>query len=304
MSFTPLPTPPSRQDPATFADRGDAFLGALPQFQVELNALGTQASVDAAAAAVSASNAADSEFIALSSANYKGEWSTLTGSLNKPAAVSHNEVFWALLNNLADVTASEPGVSADWITIPSGAKFYLYDNRNNVRSLVPQDGYQIIIESLGIFVFYESSTEIDDDETCFATSNGRFLLDAASFELNEALTLPADSIRDLEIARSNALDARIIDLELFSGKFLYGSGASAITSVAATTQASFTITVTGAAVGDRAFVSPGDALTARMSIYARVTADNTVTVYLNNPSAAASGTLSGLNLFTVAVLKQ
>lgn len=35
--FTPLPTPPSTLDPANFNYRADAFLGALPTFQTELN---------------------------------------------------------------------------------------------------------------------------------------------------------------------------------------------------------------------------------------------------------------------------
>lgn len=39
MAYTPLPTPPARNDPATFADRGDAFLGALPGFGEEMNAM-------------------------------------------------------------------------------------------------------------------------------------------------------------------------------------------------------------------------------------------------------------------------
>ena len=37
-----LPTPPSRQDPTNFNDRADAFLGALPTFQSEANALSTE----------------------------------------------------------------------------------------------------------------------------------------------------------------------------------------------------------------------------------------------------------------------
>lgn len=41
MAITALPTPPSRSDPANFADRGDAFLGALPTFVTEANALAT-----------------------------------------------------------------------------------------------------------------------------------------------------------------------------------------------------------------------------------------------------------------------
>jgi hypothetical protein len=41
MPITALPTPPSRQDPANFNDRADTFLGALPLFQTEANALET-----------------------------------------------------------------------------------------------------------------------------------------------------------------------------------------------------------------------------------------------------------------------
>lgn len=38
MTITALPTPPSSADPANFAARGDAFLGALPQMVTEINA--------------------------------------------------------------------------------------------------------------------------------------------------------------------------------------------------------------------------------------------------------------------------
>jgi hypothetical protein len=41
MPISALPTPPSRQDPTNFNDRADAFLGALPLFQSEANALET-----------------------------------------------------------------------------------------------------------------------------------------------------------------------------------------------------------------------------------------------------------------------
>lgn len=39
MAITQLPDPPSRSDPSTFAEKGDAFLGALQQFVIEANAL-------------------------------------------------------------------------------------------------------------------------------------------------------------------------------------------------------------------------------------------------------------------------
>lgn len=70
MAYPPistLPPAPSRQDPANFAAEADAFLGALPTFQSEVNAagvyidgVGASADASAANAAISAANAAAS----------------------------------------------------------------------------------------------------------------------------------------------------------------------------------------------------------------------------------------------------
>jgi hypothetical protein len=67
MAYTPisaLPTPPSRQEPATFSERADAFLGALPTFGTETNAagdyidgIGAQVTTDAATASAAAASA-------------------------------------------------------------------------------------------------------------------------------------------------------------------------------------------------------------------------------------------------------
>jgi hypothetical protein len=147
MSITALPTPPSRQDPANFSDRADAFLGALPTFATEANALASDVNADEIAAAASAStasaaalSAANSEANAASLANFKGLWSAQTGALNKPASVDHNGAFWGLLNNLADVTTSEPGVSSDWVVI-SGAWPIIRINTNTTA--VPRRTYYI-----------------------------------------------------------------------------------------------------------------------------------------------------------------
>lgn len=62
MAITPLPTPPSRQDPVNFNDRADSFLGALPTFAIESNAAAENvvakeaSAVAAASAAVAVSN--------------------------------------------------------------------------------------------------------------------------------------------------------------------------------------------------------------------------------------------------------
>jgi len=64
----------------------------------------------------SANNAA----IAIAAANFKGNWIALTGPLAVPAAVYHSGKFWLLLSALADVTAKEPGVDAEWLEIITG----------------------------------------------------------------------------------------------------------------------------------------------------------------------------------------
>ena len=45
--ITALPTPPSRQRPLDFSNEADAFLGALPAFATEANALALQVNQDA-----------------------------------------------------------------------------------------------------------------------------------------------------------------------------------------------------------------------------------------------------------------
>lgn len=66
MPYTPLPPPPQRNKPENFADDGDAFLGALPQFGLDMEAVRLTA-IDAIAAAP----------IAIAAANYKGEYSAV-----------------------------------------------------------------------------------------------------------------------------------------------------------------------------------------------------------------------------------
>ena len=116
-----LGTPPSTADPTNFDSRGDAFLAALPQFQTDENLLKANVYANAQAAYANAVlTAADAVTTAALAANvaalanFKGNWSALTGAIAKPASVFHNGAFWSLLNNLADVTLSQPGVTADW----------------------------------------------------------------------------------------------------------------------------------------------------------------------------------------------
>jgi hypothetical protein len=69
MAITALPTPPSRDDPANFAARGDAFLGALPTFATEANAQAVAVNANAVSSAASAATASAAATSAVASAN-------------------------------------------------------------------------------------------------------------------------------------------------------------------------------------------------------------------------------------------
>lgn len=73
MAITPLPTPPSRDDPANFAARADAFLGALPAFAAETNSVAGEVDASAltAEAAATAAVAAETAAEAAAAAAYQ-----------------------------------------------------------------------------------------------------------------------------------------------------------------------------------------------------------------------------------------
>jgi hypothetical protein len=120
MTITPLPTPPSRNDPeATFVSRANDFLGALPTFGTQANALAAAVNADKAATQTAAAIAP----VSLAAANFKGSWSALTGALAVPASVFHSDKYWTLASDLADVTAKEPGVDAEWLELPRGVDY-------------------------------------------------------------------------------------------------------------------------------------------------------------------------------------
>jgi hypothetical protein len=110
MPITALPTPPSRTDAASFSARADAFLGALPSFGIEANALAIEANgyaSNAAASAVTAVNAPGTSATSTTSltigtgsksftvqtakAFVVGQWVTITATAS-PANWMHGQI--------------------------------------------------------------------------------------------------------------------------------------------------------------------------------------------------------------------
>lgn len=134
-TLTDLPATPDRSAKGTFNARVVAMFDMLKNTGIGewrtmmdwIRGAATDAATSASTAATQAGNAAGSAVAAqaaaaasLGAANFKGNWSSLTGALNTPACVKHSGRFWLLLNNLADVTAATPGVSSAWTSLDSG----------------------------------------------------------------------------------------------------------------------------------------------------------------------------------------
>lgn len=173
-----------------------------------------------------------------------------------------------------------PGNAPVWGSV-GGATVVSYDNRANLRSADGPASMLMVVESLGVFVWVSGSTELDDDETCFATSGGRWLLYAAAWDLvAEYWGSEIDQIRY---------------------SFLTGAANYATTSISGNTQLTFTATIQGAVIGDRVTVNPPSGFDPRVSISSWVSAVNTITVGLGNNSANSYSLPAGV--YQIMVMK-
>lgn len=59
----------------------------------------------------------NSDISTISLSNFVGRWSDQTGAATVPTAVAHNNKVWILLSDVADITADEPGVTANWQSV-------------------------------------------------------------------------------------------------------------------------------------------------------------------------------------------
>lgn len=125
------------QEQSVFSTNTGNLLTWWPTSVPEMNTLATFVN-DQAESAASSANLADS---VVTAANFKGEWSSLTGALTVPSTVYHSGTYWQLLDDVADVTLSEPTtINTDWalsaqasdhvvisgtLSLPASGKYYI-----------------------------------------------------------------------------------------------------------------------------------------------------------------------------------
>ena len=142
MTITLLPTPvPTREDPANFSNRADAFLAALPTFAVEANetaaeinadaaavasAIGTATSASAAAvaasssASTSASTASTAAGTATAASTKASQWAEKTDGQVEPDGYSAK--YWALIAQAHTISGAINDTATENITTWSSLK--------------------------------------------------------------------------------------------------------------------------------------------------------------------------------------
>ena len=256
----------------------------------------TIAETDLAAAVTAASNAATSESNAALSETAAAASAAAADASADAAAASAASIAGGPVASVNGMT----GV----VTLALIAS-YEYDNRAALRSLSPANVDAAVVKGLGMFIWESGSTEPDDDESCFATATGRWLLQAASWDLVDAWQLPEFEERD-----AYDEDEPLRFASSFASKVLTGTATCSITSVSTLASTSFTGTVTGAALGDRVIATPPAELgvnageTGRLGYHAWVSAANTVTVMLTNASASSANTNAAIRTaWPITVIK-
>ena len=129
------------------------------------------------------------------------------------------------------------------------------------------------------------------------------MVECPYWDLIEAMGYGEDQINLEHFA---VIDERIevIDeqIETIEERITVVNATSSISSIAAISQASFTVGVTGARVGNIAIACPSEMPSDLLAITAAVTASNTVTVFINNPSAATASNIP--TNWAISVIKE
>lgn len=190
----------------------------------------------------------------------------------------------------------------------TGLPFYNYDQRGLLRNLTAQNGNQVLVDGLGMFVFYAGdpvqSTRVnattpfvDDDESCFLTQGGAWVLEYPHWDLINNWRLPdLEDLNSVVFSRLNGAPRVFVAAQLVN----------ALTAIGSSTATNQTLNVYGANVGDLVLVCPNKRLdgTGRGYVYGFVDQPNLVTIVFGNTNDSSNLTPATGIIFTVLVIKQ
>lgn len=191
----------------------------------------------------------------------------------------------------------------------TGLPFYNYDQRGLLRNLTAQNGNQVLVDGLGMFVFYAgdpiqqtrinaTTPFVDDDESCFLAQGGAWVLEYPHWDLINGWNAPDTEV--LNAAVFSRLNGR---QRVFNAVTVINT----ITSISGTSTASLVVNIPGASIGDSVVINPSAVMLAssagRLSCYGFVSSIDSVTIVLVNSAASAPTPVADLS-FQVTVIKQ
>jgi hypothetical protein len=137
-------------------------------------------------------------------------------------------------------------------------------------------------DEYGIYIGNTTSSESYDDELIVAPNSGTGRWYKAAATINDIFAYTDPAISDLQDGQ-DSISGSIGTLN----KTLYGSYAIDFASIAANTVSTTGVIVSGAAIGDEVTVIEPDTLNNSLWVTGKVTAANTVTMKILNPTAGA-----------------
>ena len=161
-TISPLPTPPSRQDPANFTSRADQFLAALPTFATEANNLAAEVNTKATEAANSATDAANSATAAANSA-------TQAANSASAAATSAASAINSPGTSATSTTSLSVSIGSKSLTVQTGKAFVVGQPVMIARTSAPSTTWMH-----GKITSYNSSTGALVVNAELATGSGTF----------------------------------------------------------------------------------------------------------------------------------
>lgn len=225
----------------------------------------------------------DAAYAATLATTAKGQAETAASAASAQAAAAAGYAANAQANAdaVADATVNLAIPSMEDVADPQG------DMQGSTAYTLPAsaDGSMRVLERLGLFVYRAAATDPADGETCIAPSTGvgRWLLLVPSFEF------VMGRLAGVELAwldgRLRTAEALLVSVNM---RALHASASLDFPSIEANTgTATLTVSVPGAATGDRVALAPPAALPAGLIPMAAVTAADTVGLTLFNHTAAA-----------------
>lgn len=217
-TITGLPPAPQRSDtPAQFDVKANNWVAAIDEFAIEVNSAGdyiettaAQVGTDKAEIMIAQDNALNASASAVAGANYKGEWSTLTGAYSVPSSVSHDGVVWLLKENIANITIEEPGTSAKWLPVSNYGRLdapNLFASRNTFQFNEAQIVLKGTTEGATAYSYMQFKDSADDLFGYIGKTSSISLDITLSNNKNAALIFRTNEIERLKIEGNGAITA-------------------------------------------------------------------------------------------------